>query len=95
MGSLVHSATMSDITLDQLDWRPQARESTRMTIHDNIIHHHHQEEEETPDITMTTFGPPEPSGERCEGLQVQSSSSMFTILNTPTLKKGRNTIAVP
>ena len=80
VSSLVHSATMSDI--DQLDWRPPTRDTTRITIHDNIIHHHHhlqpaQEQEET------TFGPPDSCSEG-----VQASSSMFTIITTP-LRKGR------
>ena len=71
---------MSDINLDQLDWRPPVRDTTRITIHDNIIHHQPQEE--------TTFGPGEgadPPCDNCEG--VQASSSMFTIITTP-LKRG-------
>ena len=71
---------MSDINLDQLDWRPQVRDTTRITIHDNIIHHQHQEE--------TTFGPGEGADPTCDNYEgVKASSSMFTIITTP-LKRG-------
>ena len=36
---------MSDINMDLLDWRPQDSETSRMTIHDNIIQHHVVQEE--------------------------------------------------
>ena len=84
---------MSDINMDLLDWRPQP-DTARMTIHDNIIQHHVMQGEtsQSPDITTTTFSPPEPSGGVSDSEVVQGSSSMFTIITSTTpLKNGSPT----
>ena len=74
---------MSDINMDLLDWRPPDSETSRMTIHDNIIQHHVMQEEtsHSPDISMAAgVG---------ESELVQGSSSMFTIITSTTpLKNG-------
>ena len=83
VSTLVHSSTMSDINMDLLDWRPQT-ETSRMTIHDNIIQHHVLQEEtsHSPDISMAPAGV-------SESEMVQGSSSMFTIITSTTpLKNG-------
>ena len=87
--------------MDLLDWRPQS-DTSRMTIHDNIIQHHVVQEasSQSPDISMTTFSPPGlPGGvSDCEvdSEVVQGSSSMFTIITSTTpLKNGSSTPSSP
>ena len=93
VSTLVHSSTMSDINMDLLDWRPQS-DTSRMTIHDNIIQHHVMREEtsQSPDINTTTFSPPELPGGVSDSEVVQGSSSMFTIITSTTpLNNGSST----
>ena len=80
VGTLIHSATMSDVNLDILDW--------------NLQHQHQQQRINSTSGSVVVSqaeqtGPPEPeTGREERRSSVQASRSMFTIITTPRRKGG-------
>ena len=81
VGTLIHSATMSDVNLDILDW--------------NLQHQHQQQRVNSTSGSVVVSqaeqtGPSEPetSQEERRESSVQASRSMFTIITTPRRKGG-------
>ena len=79
VGTLIHSATMSDVNLDILDW--------------NLQHQHQQQRVNSTSGSVVVSqaeqtGPSEPetSQEERRESSVQASRSMFTIITTPKRK---------
>ena len=81
MGTLIHSATMSDVNLDILDWNMQHQHQQQQRINSTSGSVVMSQAEQT--------GPPEPeTGREERRSSVQASRSMFTIITTPRRKGG-------
>ena len=81
VGTLIHSATMSDVNLDILDW--------------NLQHQHQQQRVNSTSGSVVVSqaeqigaSEPETSREERRESSVQASRSMFTIITTPRRKGG-------
>lgn len=82
VGTLIHSATMSDVNLDILDWslQHQSQQQGVSSHSGNVVSEAGQAGDPEPG--------PDTRREERRGSAVQASRSMFTIITTPKRKGG-------